>query len=715
MLKILKSMLTAVILLSCLFLSANLVRAKVIHPNFSDSDYKAKYYSQSITDPIEIEAGQNKEIIVKFKNIGQKSWSPNDNNYVSVYTFNDKYRSSDFSNNNWLSKSHPVKISQITPIGKIGEFKINLTAPKKIGEYKEEFYLASENNSWIEGGYFYLKLNVIKPKIISQSLELTTKKFISELKLGDHNDEVKLLQTTLKDLGYFNHPKITGYFGSITKKAVIAYQKTENLSPFPGSVGPMTRAKLNTVLNEKLEIKKSSSLSNKPTTTASDIATNIISQPVVSTSLATKKPYSVKTTWISSNNITANAGEVINLSLKLTNNGSKQLKGYQWYLLGVYNNVGRIDNVFISHKSWLTNKKTPISIDIINLKSDVNSRFNLRVPHLKGNYKIKFLLISQNHKVSNSTIELSVNVLNNADDDYTPDIKIPDQDKIFLENEPLIKIGLYNPSKSVKVKTSAKYAIYNGDVFKNYLPANQIATLNYNNGKYSYSDNNLSFISDQPIKLKAVEANSYFEITNYTKTISWRNNVNYNKYLGNLKLETTSKGTLYLINELPLEDYMKGIRETDDNSNLEYIKSVLVAARSYAYYKLRRPRGIFDVYATTQDQLYLGYNSQIAMPNVVKAVIDTYGIMVTYNNEVVTTPYFGHSDGTTRSWSQVWGGSDKPWLQPVVAKYDKGLSMYGHGIGMSNRDASFRAIKDGWNYQQILKYYYTGVNVEQIY
>jgi len=41
--------------------------------------------------------------------------------------------------------------------------------------------------------------------------------------------------------------------------------------------------------------------------------------------------------------------------------------------------------------------------------------------------------------------------------------------------------------------------------------------------------------------------------------------------------------------------------------------------------------------------------------------------------------------------------------------------MWGHGVGMSASDASERASKDGWPYDRLLKYYYTGVEVKRLY
>ncbi len=58
------------------------------------------------------------------------------------------------------------------------------------------------------------------------------------LKSGSSCDEVIMLQSRLRDLGYFNY-KITNYYGSKTEEAVAAFQKNNGLTA-DGVAGPDT-------------------------------------------------------------------------------------------------------------------------------------------------------------------------------------------------------------------------------------------------------------------------------------------------------------------------------------------------------------------------------------------------------------------------------------------------------------------------------------------
>ncbi|MGI6707268.1 MAG: peptidoglycan-binding domain-containing protein [Clostridia bacterium] len=62
------------------------------------------------------------------------------------------------------------------------------------------------------------------------------------LKVGSRGEAVSSLQKKLTSLGYYNY-RVTGYFGSITRDAVVRFQKSKGLQP-DGIVGKLTHAAL---------------------------------------------------------------------------------------------------------------------------------------------------------------------------------------------------------------------------------------------------------------------------------------------------------------------------------------------------------------------------------------------------------------------------------------------------------------------------------------
>ena len=114
------------------------------------------------------------------------------------------------------------------------------------------------------------------------------------------------------------------------------------------------------------------------------------------------------------------------------------------------------------------------------------------------------------------------------------------------------------------------------------------------------------------------------------------------------------------------------------------------------------------------DQVYRGYNSELRMPSLSVAVEATRGVTVAYAGQPVVTPYFSNSDGRTRDWVEVWGGTAKPWLKSVVVAQDNGKNLFGHGVGMSARGALLMVV-GGLNWQNVLKHFYTGIDLLKIY
>lgn len=225
-----------------------------------------------------------------------------------------------------------------------------------------------------------------------------------------------------------------------------------------------------------------------------------------------------------------------------------------------------------------------------------------------------------------------------------------------------------------------------------------------------------SYIRLEPI----TNHQAIFDLPRMERYIRGKGTVNFNRYRGVFEIRLSKHRTWHLVNELPLEEYLAGIAETSPNSPMEYLKAVMTAARTYAYYTAETDKHddrYFDVVATTGDQLYLGYENERSMPRVREAAEATRGLMVHYGGRVVVTPYFASSSGQTRAWHHVWGGEKRPWLVPVTATYDARARrpLYGHGVGMSGRDAEERARRENIDFISLLKYYYSGIEVVAMY
>ena len=284
-----------------------------------------------------------------------------------------------------------------------------------------------------------------------------------------------------------------------------------------------------------------------------------------------------------------------------------------------------------------------------------------------------------------------------------------------LVPEPLVRVGLYKTNQPVRFKSDFVYEIWNGAELKGVILAGELVELSYEKGLYSLKSGSLEFGSKDYFRFVPEDQNSFFSLENYIRPVKGRAKINFNIYRGSLEYRYSPKSKMpFVINELPLEMYMGGIAEVNDGAPAEFIKALSVAARSYAYAMISKSppteKRLFDVYATTADQLYLGYNSEKTMPNFVAGTIATAGELVTYKSNPVITFYFTRSNGKTKS-----AGASRPWLRSVEAKYDKGKAWLGHGLGMSNQDALQRAKKDGWNYEEILEHYYSDTKVEKVY
>ncbi len=285
---------------------------------------------------------------------------------------------------------------------------------------------------------------------------------------------------------------------------------------------------------------------------------------------------------------------------------------------------------------------------------------------------------------------------------------------------PLIKIGLFQVTKPQQIIADSPYQVIDSQGFT--ILTSQGAVPIYvwydkKQDKYFFKHQQLVYSSAEAFVIQANQG-GVLQIVSYYNPPKWDKKISDNKFRHRLFLNYSSAtGQLWMINELPLEDYLKGLAETKPGDNFEYLKVMSIVGRSYAYYHLinnfKHQYNNFHLDAYW-DQVYRGYNNEQRHPDLVKAVEQTRGRVVTYKGRVAVTPYFARSNGRTKSWSEVWYGDPYPWVAPVEVPWEKGFQQLGHGVGLSAIGAMIMA-NNGWQVDDIIKYFYQGVGVEKIY
>jgi len=265
-----------------------------------------------------------------------------------------------------------------------------------------------------------------------------------------------------------------------------------------------------------------------------------------------------------------------------------------------------------------------------------------------------------------------------------------------------------------------------------------------------------------------------------------------------IKVKRVDKGK---IEEINLEEYVIGVvaGEMPCSFELEALKAQAVASRTYALKRIKK-NSEYDVVDTTANQVYLdddrlksswGNKYDKNIEKIKKAVNNTEGQYLSYNNQYVEALFFSTSNGYTENSENVFKIS-YPYLKSVNSKWDEASPVfndeevfernefckkleisncesinitnieknesgridsitvndktytgvkirnllglrssdfsisvtdttvtvdtqgYGHGVGMSQYGANGMA-KEGYKYDEILEYYYTGVKIEKIW
>ena len=136
---------------------------------------------------------------------------------------------------------------------------------------------------------------------------------------------------------------------------------------------------------------------------------------------------------------------------------------------------------------------------------------------------------------------------------------------------------------------------------------------------------------------------------------------------GSLELQPNSHGEFTLVNHVPLETYLRGVvpYEIGANAPAQAVAAQTIIARTYALRNLRRFEvDDYQLCATVHCQVYKGLND--ANPTSDRAIAQTAGMVLTYDNELIDALYSSTTGGITAGFEDTWNGVERPYLQPVI-------------------------------------------------
>jgi len=237
---------------------------------------------------------------------------------------------------------------------------------------------------------------------------------------------------------------------------------------------------------------------------------------------------------------------------------------------------------------------------------------------------------------------------------------------------------------TIEINSTSTIELYSLiDKFSLNIPNNTPLSFNIRNKKITVSTGSFSKTFDERIYLKG----GSFNITSIKRGYPSFTP----SYEGILEIYPTKNGII-LINEVNLENYLTKVvpSEMPSFGGLESLKCQAIAARTYAISDMLGNRYAnlgFYVDDSTKSQVYNNINP-IELSN--KAINETRGLIMTFQNRPIDAKYYSTAPGTGVNYEDIWFKSDgtsdyKPYLKtssylegnvPLPTSEDSWLSFY---------------------------------------
>jgi SpoIID/LytB domain protein len=177
--------------------------------------------------------------------------------------------------------------------------------------------------------------------------------------------------------------------------------------------------------------------------------------------------------------------------------------------------------------------------------------------------------------------------------------------------------------------------------------------------------------------------------------------VNQERFAGQFRLQPNTYGTFTLVNQVPVETYLRGVvpYEIGPNAPTLAVQAQAIIARTYALRNLRRFEiDGYQLCADTQCQVYRGITG--SSPRVDQAIKSTQGQVLTYKNELVDALYSSTTGGVTARFEDVWEGAPRPYLTAIIdAVPNRVWDLQRRSLSNEQSFRQFIQLKQGFNEQ----------------
>lgn len=147
--------------------------------------------------------------------------------------------------------------------------------------------------------------------------------------------------------------------------------------------------------------------------------------------------------------------------------------------------------------------------------------------------------------------------------------------------------------------------------------------------------------------------------------------VDHQAYRGSFVVQEDRMGKITVVNHVDLEVYLQAVIKSEMliSAPPEALKAQAVVARTFALKNQTRymTQYGFGLSADESSQVYGGVKEED--PRATLAVQATRGLVLSYKDQLIDCYYHSACGGWTQRCSSVWGGRDRPYLQPVHCPY----------------------------------------------